>query len=186
MKTCATGLWSVFAFGLCSLCRFDNQPPAFLFQMFPKNEAFLLIISKNEATCSVDLEFEKYLFGLQLINEMQSGAMLLYEMREWTERCQYWPIRISGNSLKHSPKRTPHLLYILTDNPDMEAQINALSEDRRREREAKYIRLFKGMSLSVCYSASIGGTATLTGTTPNLILKGQMDEYVCQVSIKST
>ncbi|KAF4098278.1 solute carrier family 13 member 2 [Onychostoma macrolepis] len=61
-------------------------------------------------------------------------------------------------------------------NPDMEARINALSEGRRREREAKYLRLFKGMSLSVCYSASIGGTATLTGTTPNLILKGQMDD----------
>lgn len=61
-------------------------------------------------------------------------------------------------------------------NPDMEARINALSEGRRREREAKYLRLYKGMSLSVCYSASIGGTATLTGTTPNLILKGQMDD----------
>ncbi|XP_052443630.1 solute carrier family 13 member 2-like [Carassius gibelio] len=62
------------------------------------------------------------------------------------------------------------------NNPDTEAGINALSECRRKEREAKYLRLFKGMSLSVCYSASIGGTATLTGTTPNLILKGQMDD----------
>ncbi|KAG1970034.1 solute carrier family 13 member 2 [Pimephales promelas] len=60
-------------------------------------------------------------------------------------------------------------------NPDLEARIDSVSESRRKEREAKYIRLFKGMSLCVCYSASIGGTATLTGTTPNLILKGQMD-----------
>lgn len=47
---------------------------------------------------------------------------------------------------------------------------------RRKMVEAKYDRLTKGLSLSVCYSASIGGTATLTGTTPNLILMGQVDQ----------
>ncbi|XP_076434734.1 Na(+)/citrate cotransporter-like isoform X2 [Babylonia areolata] len=50
-------------------------------------------------------------------------------------------------------------------------------EGDQKAREAQHCRLAKALSLCIAYSANVGGIATLTGTPPNLVLKGQVDMF---------
>ncbi|KAM5273469.1 solute carrier family 13 member 2 [Ctenodactylus gundi] len=61
-------------------------------------------------------------------------------------------------------------------------QVSAAHSESKAQRSKEEHLFNQGMSLCVCYAASIGGIATLTGTAPNLVLQGQMNSIFPQNS----
>jgi len=45
-------------------------------------------------------------------------------------------------------------------------------------KDAGHLRMCKALSLAIAYSANVGGIGSLTGTGPNVVMKGQSDMYV--------
>uniref|UniRef100_A0A8C8Z159 Solute carrier family 13 member 3 n=1 Tax=Prolemur simus TaxID=1328070 RepID=A0A8C8Z159_PROSS len=64
---------------------------------------------------------------------------------------------------------------------EVEAPLELLADSKKEEEYRRNI--WKGFLISIPYSASIGGTATLTGTAPNLILLGQLKSFFPQCDV---
>ncbi|KAL2763604.1 solute carrier family 13 member 3 isoform d [Daubentonia madagascariensis] len=64
---------------------------------------------------------------------------------------------------------------------EVEAPLDLLADSKKEEEYRRNI--WKGFLISIPYSASIGGTATLTGTAPNLILLGQLRSFFPQCDV---
>lgn len=52
---------------------------------------------------------------------------------------------------------------------------NSVMSEKKRQREKEFKALCKTFALCTAYASNSGGVATLTGTPPNIILKGQAD-----------